>query len=126
MLCQIYSTKRANIICSVSYFAENPNGNTVIDNKKYSQRRDEQFKTLNAPYLFSGGDLSQKIMMTGTRAFNSLLGTKFFKRDFLTKNAIRFNENIAKDFELHFVINAIMASNEIMFIPAPFYVVPSK
>lgn len=126
MLCQIYSTKKANIICSVNYLAENSDGDTVINNKRYSKRLDEQFKTLNTPYLFNSDDLSQKIILTWTRAFNSLIGTKFFKRDFLAKNSIRFNENIATDFELHFIINAIMASNEIMFIPAPFYVAPSN
>ena len=125
-LCQAYSINATNIICSVNYLAENPDGNTVINDKKYSQCRDEQFKTLNTPYLFNNDDLSQKIIMTGTRVFNSLVGTKFFRRDFLAKNFIRFNENIATDFELHFIINAIMASNEIMFIPNLFYAAPSN
>ena len=127
-LCQAYSSRRANIFCAVNYLQENPDGDTVsnINGKRYFQYRDEKFKALNAPYLFTSNDLSQRLMMTSTHVFNPLLGTKFFKRDFLAKNSIRFNENLKAGFELHFIINAIMASNEIMFIPAPFYIAPSK
>lgn len=124
-LLKIYSSRKPDIICGVSYLEENPEGDTTIGNiegKKFFQRTDEQFKGLRAPYLFQNDDLNQKLMMTGRQVFNPLLGTKFFKREFLSKNSLRFNENLKKDFELHFVANAAMTSKEIIFLPNLFYI----
>ena len=123
-LLKIFSSRRSDIICGVHYLQEDPEGDTTVANlegKKFFEYVDEQFKNLQTPYLFHSDDLTQKLMMTGARAFNPLLGTKFFKREFLNKNSLRFNENLAKDFELHFVANAAMISKEIMFIPEVFY-----
>ena len=129
MLCQIYSIKDANLIFSVQYLEENPYGNVKIGdipNKRFAQRVDEQFRNLNAPFQFNSGDLYQKLMMTGTRAFNSLLGTKFFRRNFLEKINLRFNEDVKNNFELLFLVNAVMQSEEITFFPGIFYVAPRK
>ena len=125
VLCQIYSSRKADIISSVQYLEENPEGNLGIVNiqgKRFFNRVDKQFETLNTPQFFQDYNLRQKISMIGTQVFNTLLGTKFFRRDFLEKNSIRFNENIKTDFELHFVTNAVMASKEIIFIPNLFLV----
>ena len=126
-LCQAYSNRRANLICSVQYLEENPEGDVAIsgiEGRRYFHRVDEQFKTLNAPYLFASDDPRQKLMLTSTRVFNPLLGTKFFERNFLTQNAIRFNENLKAGSELLFLTNAVMASKEIIFLPNLFYVSP--
>ena len=125
-LCKIFSYRKAELICSVQYLEENVEGNLGVGNianRKFLRRVDDRFKTLNAPITFQSNDLYQKLMLTGTRAFNSLLGTKFFRRDFLKRNSILFNESLA-DFELSFVVNAIMASKEIIFAPFIFYVAP--
>ena len=110
------------MICSVQRLEENPEGNVVIGgvaDKKFSHRVDEQFRNVNAPIPFKSGDLYQKLMMAGTRSLDSAIVTKFFRRDFLTKNSLRFNEN-AVDFELPFVVNALMFCEEILFMPNPF------
>ena len=125
VLCQIYSSRKADIISSVQYLEENPEGDLGVANiqgKRFFRRIDKQFEALNVPQLFQDYNLRQKISMIGTQVFNTLTGTKFFRRAFLTKNSIRFNENITTDFELHFVTNAVMASKEIIFMPNLFLV----
>lgn len=125
LLCKMYSLRAADVICSVKQLEENSAGNVTINglaDKKFFQRVDEQFKNLNAPMPFKSGDLFQKLMMIATRTVNASIGTKFFRRDFLIKNSLRFNENIAADCELPFVVNAMMLCDEILFMPNPFYV----
>lgn len=55
-----------------------------------------------------------------------MLGTKFFRRNFLEKINLRFNENVKNNFELLFLVNAVMQSEEITFFPGIFYVAPRK
>lgn len=129
LLCQVYSQRRTNVICSVQYFEEDSAGDTVIggiNGKKFFRRVDERFKAVNTPIFFNNVDLCQRLIMTGSRVFNLLLGTKFFRHDFLTKNALRFNENNSNDFELLFLTNVVMQSGEIIFTPNPFYIAPRK
>ena len=124
LLCRMYSLRATEIICSVQWFEEDPAGNVAIgglNDKKFFHRVDEQFKNLNAPMPFKSDNLFQKLMMIGTRTVNASIGTKFFRRNFLIKNSLRFNENIAADCELPFVVNALMLCDEILFIPDPFY-----
>ena len=128
VLCQIYSSRKADIVAAVQYLEENPEGDLGVVNmqgKRFFRRVDKQFETLNVAQSFQDYNLRQKISMIGSQVLNTLLGTKFFRRDFLAKNSIRFNENITTDFELHFVTNAIMASKEIVFIPNLFLVTTS-
>ena len=120
---------KANVLCAVQYMEENPAGDTVIDGiagKRFSDRVDEQFKSATAPVTYSNGDIYQKLLMTGSRVFNPLIGTKFFRRNFLKENALRFNEKGTTDFELIFVAAAFMLSQEVIFIPNTFYVAPRK
>lgn len=128
LLCQMYSSYgKANVICAVQYMEENPAGDTIIEgiaDKKFIKRTDEQFKNLNVPLSFSNSDLYQRLLMTGSRVFNPLLGTKFFRRKFLEENALRFNENVTTNFELIFVANAFMLSKDVAFLPNPFYIAP--
>ena len=130
LLCQMYSAYgRANVICAVQYMEENPAGDTIIEgmaDKKFIKRTDEQFKNLNAPMIFKDTDLYQRLLMTGSRVFNPLLGTKFFRREFLKKNSLRFNENSSNNFELLFVADTFMQSAEVAFVPNTFYVAPRK
>lgn len=115
------------MICAVQNFEENPAGNIVIggiNGKKFFHRTDPQFKALNAPMPFKSTDLNQKLMMTGAQVFNTLIGTKFFSRDFLKKNSLRFNEKLPAGAELLFIVNAAMLCSEILFMPYPFYIAP--
>ena len=120
LLCQFYSLNRTDLIFSVHYLEENTEGNLSfggISDKKFLRHIDNQFGNLNAPTTFQSDDLYQKLVMTGTQAFNPLLSTKFFQRDFLIKNSVRFNENLQSGFELLFLVNAVMANKEILFTP---------
>ena len=128
-LCEVYSTQRPSVVCAVQYLEEHPDGDSIIDGiegKKYFHRIDENFKGMKDAYVLKDNDLSRKLMMAGTHVFNPFLGTKFFYREFLEKNILRFNENVTEDFELLFLANAIMQSNEIAFITKVFYVAPRK
>ncbi len=118
----MYSLRAADVICSVQQLEENSAGNVTIGglaDKKFFHRVDEQFKNLNAPMPFKSDNLFQKLMMIGTRAVNASIGTKFFRRDFLIKNSLRFNENLGL-YRLPFVVNALMLCDEILFMPNPF------
>ena len=130
LLCQSYSARGScGVICCVQYMEENPAGDTVIsgiEGKRFSRRVDEQFKHAYAPIIYSNGDIYQKLLMTGSRVFNPLIGTKFFRRDFLKENALRFNENSPNNFELLFVADTFMQSAEVAFVPNTFYVAPRK
>lgn len=130
LLCQSYSARGScGVICCVQYMEENPAGDMVIggvEGKRFVQRVDEQFKNANAPIIYNNDDLYQRLLMTGSRVFNPLIGTKFFRRDFLTENALRFNEKGKTDFELIFVAAAFMMSQEVFFAPNTFYVAPRK
>lgn len=130
LLCQMYSSYgKANVICAVQYMEENPAGDTIIEgmaDKRFIKRTDEKFKNLNAPMSFNNADLYQRLLMTGSRIFNPLLGTKFFRRKFLEENVLRFNENVTTNFELLFVANAFMLSKDVAFLPSIFYIAPRK
>lgn len=129
LLCQICAARDADVICGLHYLEENPAGDVNIGgiaDKKFSRRVDEQINTLNESPTLREKDLYQRLMIIGKKIFNPLPGTKFFRRDFLTKNFIRFNENLTDGFELLFLVNAIMASNEIFFTPNLFYIAPRR
>ena len=127
LLLKMYLSQPTDIICSVQWLKENPEGNMVVDDiadKKFSYRVDEQFKTLRLPTVFKNIDIPQMLMLAGTQTFNMRLGTKFFRRDFLLKNSVRFNENAACDVELPFVVNAVLFSENILFTPDLLYIAP--
>ena len=55
------------------------------------------------------------------------LGTRVFKREFLTGNAIKFNERLRnEDAELLFVINAFFQAEEILFMSKLIYIAPKN
>ncbi len=108
---------------------ESPEGDVTFEDirdKTFRHIVDEQFKFLHVPTIFKSDDLRQKLMLMGTETFNTLLGTKIFRREFLIKNSLRFNENVQADVELPFVVNAVMFSEEIIFMPDLLYVARQK
>ena len=129
LLCQICLNRAVSIVCCVQYLEENLAGNMVIDGiegKKFFQHVDEQFKNVNAPIFFDDNNIYQRLIMTGSRVFNPLIGTKFFCRKFLEKKSLRFSEDSPNSFELLFVASAVMHSAEIAFTPQIFYIAPRK
>lgn len=127
LLLQTHLSQAADMFCAVQWFEENPAGNIIVTDladKKFARRVDEQFKNLYALTLLKSDDLPHKLMLMGTGTINTLLGTKFFRRDFLLKNSIRFNENAACDAELPFVVDAVLFGRKIIFTPDLFYIAP--
>ena len=59
--------------------------------------------------------------MIATQQINNFIGAKFFKRIFLEKNHIRFNESCKENFELIFLINTFMLAKDIKIMPNAFY-----
>ena len=54
-----------------------------------------------------------------------LIGTDIFKREFLTGNALRFNERLdGRDAELQFTVNAMIQTDEVVFMSEIFYIAP--
>lgn len=129
MLCVTYSSFSKNLIFAVRYLEENPEGNVYIgglENRKFSLHVDEQFKTLNAPAVLPNIDSRQGLLMTSTQAVNNLLSTKFFKREFLEENSLRFSEKSDVDSQLLFLANAVALNGEVILIPDVFYITPRK
>ena len=87
-----YEKINPNIICATQNIEEDENGTIVINgipNKKFSLKVDASFQNLNATTEWSVPD-NQKLIALGTQGINSRVGTKFFKRQFLNENNIRF------------------------------------
>lgn len=56
-----------------------------------------------------------------------LIGTNVFKRKFLADNALKFNERLdGRDAELMFTVNAMLQTDEIVFMPELFYIAPAN
>ena len=113
-----------NIICSTLQIFENTDGNIAIngiDNRRFFVKVDERFKALKATAEFSISD-RDKMILLATNQINNSLGTKFFKRDFLNENKIRFDENLTEESaELKFLVDTFLHSEKITFIPQPFF-----
>ena len=117
-----FNTVSPEIISSVQKISEDDFGTLNIQalkDKKFSLRTDEQFKNLKEFMEFKISN-TQKVMMLASQQINNSIGTKFFKREFLTDNEIYFDENLGDDTELFFLISAFMHGEDIIFIPQIF------
>ena len=55
-----------------------------------------------------------------------LIGTNIFKRKFLSDNALKFNERLdGLDAELQFTVNAMIQTDEVVFMSELFYIAPA-
>ena len=117
------SEKIPQIICATQRLEEDANGNSVIKNlpdKKFSVRTEHSFENLKT-FVELKISNDQKLMALATKNINSLVGTKFFKRQFLKDNKIQFPVKGGADGELLFVINALLQAEKITFVPSVFY-----
>ena len=113
-----------DIISATMRLFENPNAeqdvlNGIVAGKKFNIAVDEKFQNLNG-FINTKLSAAQKLAMLGESQTNNFLGTKFFKRDFLNRNKIRFVED-SSDAEIIFLTNAFLLSENITFIPSVFY-----
>ena len=117
-----YGDDFPNIICDTQYLAEDDGGNITINElpyKKFLLNVDEALKDLpNIAELNIPSD--QKLMMLATKAVNTSLSTKFFKRKFLNENNIKFHEGEGTDAELLFLVDTFLTTEKITFVPQPF------
>ena len=118
-----YGKNSPNIICTTQMFEEDISGTLTIGglpDKKFIARIDAPFQNLNAVAELKI-ESAQKLNLLATNQISNLLGTKFFKRDFLNENKIRFDEKLGADAELMFLVNAFMHTENIVFVPQVFY-----
>lgn len=113
-----------NIFCFTENILENVDGDITIDgieNKKFSVQTDVIFKDLKEVKELNITD-SDKLILLASKQINNYLGTKIFKRSFLTKNKIRFDENLSEESaELKFLVDTFMHTKNISFVPQVFY-----
>lgn len=123
MMAKNYGKHSPNIVCATQRIAEDAAGQLSINgmpDRKFAIQTDAPFKNLNTVTEMKI-DSAQKLILLATNQLNNLIGTKFFKRDFLTENKIRFDENLGADAELMFLVNAFMRTEKITFMPQVFY-----
>ena len=118
-----YTECMPNLICAIQILTEDESGNVNINgipNKKFLAQVDASFQGLQglANLAIPTG---QKLTSLAAQTINPLVSTKFFKREYLNSNRIRFNENEDVDSELTFVVETFLKTKNITFIPAVFY-----
>lgn len=117
-----YGANNPNIICSTQKILEDSAGTVTIPalpDKKFLLKTDAQFKDLkNFTEIKISG--AQKLSALVNGQINNFISTKFFKREFLNQNNIRFDEKLGADSELFFLANAFMHSENIFVMPQIF------
>lgn len=112
-----------NIVCATQRLAEDDAGTLTISglpDRKFTLTVDAPFQNLKAITELEIAS-AQKLILLGTNQLNNLIGTKFFRRDFLNENKIRFDENLSADAELKFLVDAFLGTEKITFMPQVFY-----
>ncbi|MBR1420332.1 MAG: alpha-1,2-fucosyltransferase [Selenomonadaceae bacterium] len=113
-----------DLIFSVNFLNESENGIVNYRDRNFDILCDAPFLNLNQFESLSL-DVSQKLSLISERKINTLLGTKFFRLGFLNKNNLRFHQNSQKhdqaDSSLLFVIESMLLTGEITFVPDIFY-----
>ena len=114
---------RVDIVHSVQWIRENDRGDIDLDGRKFSLETKPIFPDFK-------GDVCAKLnksMILEILSNKALpLAAKVFKREFLTRNDIRFKENIDDDENLIFLANAMLQSGEMIFTPKIFYIAPKN
>ena len=118
-----YWHKYPNVVSTTQRLKPDANGAIKLNgipDKNFSVKVDSAFQGLNTISEIKL-TVQQKLTALGSNGINDLVGTKFFKRQFLNENKIRFNENEAVDAELKFIVDAFLSTEKITFVPAVFY-----
>ena len=118
-----YRNVASNLICATQRIAEDDAGTLTINglpDRKFTVTVDAPFQNLKAITELEIAS-AQKLILLGTNQLNNLIGTKFFRRDFLNENKIRFDENLSADAELKFLVDAFLGTEKITFMPQVFY-----
>ena len=115
-----YNKTFPNLICTTQTLNEDEHGtvNIGLPDKKFSIQVDESFQNLNS-FVETNFSSQEKLLALGTKQIDSSVDTKFFKRQFLNENNIRFREGGGTDAELTFVVESFLKTNKITFTPNP-------
>ncbi|MBR2179243.1 MAG: alpha-1,2-fucosyltransferase [Selenomonadaceae bacterium] len=107
---------RADIVHSVAWGEEK-------ERNKFIGKSDPSFSTFNGSAHFTNINEEQIIKLLVNQGMNNFLGTNMFKREFLTKNNITFNENIknVKVAEQVFLIECFSQTSSHIFTSQVFY-----
>lgn len=118
-----------DIYCYTSRLYECDDGDKIVNDikdKKFSIHCDESWENLRLVTLYNRERLQNLKTSDVIQTFNLLLETKVFRRDFLEKNALHFNENSDENFEVSFFIDALKCSENVVLVPEAFYIAPRK
>ena len=114
----------ADVVSSVAYFREDDGGTFSAGGKNFSLIYDEIFRGMKNELAKKSDKMTALEFLTGKARFVPI-ATKIFYRKFLTDNAIRFNESLTdSDAEFSFMKEIINHTDEMIFLPTPFYVAP--
>ena len=83
-----------NVICTTQYLEENERGTYVLnglEDKNFLIKIDTLFEKLNFTIDLQMPD-SHKLINLATKSINNLIGTKFFKRQFISDKNITFSD----------------------------------
>ena len=115
---------RVDLFCSFGYLTEKPNGNRPGGGKLADMHIDEPFRQVKGIREVSYA-AEQWTKILATKQINNLLGTKFFRRNGLIENYIRFDEQLEWGTELLFVLDCFLRLERVRFTSKVFYFVPS-
>ena len=109
-----------NLITTTTTIVEDERGtlDVGLPNKKFSVQSDTAFQNLNT-FIEVSLPANEKLLALGTGGINSRVGTKFFKRNFLNENNIRFRKGGGMDAELTFVAECFLKTEKFVLMPNP-------
>ena len=121
---ETYDKFLPNIICTIYKLESDDNGAFALSelpDQKFSIQTDGALINLNVIQELNLTAV-QKLMGLAMQGINNSVGTKFFKRKFLSKNNIKFSESVDdKDKELLFLVDTFLATDKIVFSPQLFW-----
>ncbi len=115
-----------NIIYFFTWLREDKNGSITLGDKKFIVEGDPSCNSFKSNV---SGQLNKPVFLDVlANSYDAIpIGTKVFKREFLTDNAIKFNEHIGnEDAQILFTINAFFLTDEVLFMPKLFFIAPRK
>ena len=113
-----------DVLNSVIWLRENESGTVAVGDRKFSVETDAAFPNAK-DIIREKFDAATVLKILAVNDVAAPLGTKIFKREFLTERNIRFDENNV-DAETAFITEAMLKAGEQIFLPKLFYVAPKR
>lgn len=113
----------ADIVNSTSWFREDSRGTIDVAGRKFVAESDELLRDITEKLR---GKFDKPTILKLLAISVVPVGTKVFKRKFLSDNALKFDETLCNDAELFFIVAAMFKADEMIFTPERFFVAPSN